>query len=61
MLSALAYVGVLAYAAARVPTRAGIVLVVGAFGAALLVLVLWRGASTAQRRSSRRAYLCAPS
>jgi len=31
---------VLAYAAARVPTRAGIVLVVGAFGAALLVLVL---------------------
>jgi len=43
VLSALAYVGVLAYAAARVPTRAGIVLVVGAFGAALLVLVLWRG------------------
>jgi hypothetical protein len=34
---------VLAYAAARVPTRAGIVLVVGAVGAALLVLVLWRG------------------
>ena len=44
MLSALAYVGVLAYAAARVPTRAGIVLVVGAFGAALLAcaeLAVW--------------------
>jgi hypothetical protein len=34
---------VLAYAAARVPTLAGIVLGIGAFGAALLVLVLWRG------------------
>jgi hypothetical protein len=34
---------VLAYAAARVPAVAGIVLGAGAFGAALHVLVLWRG------------------
>ena len=33
----------LAYATARVPTKAGIVLVVGGIGAALLGLVLWRG------------------
>lgn len=43
MLSTLAYLGVLAYAAIREPKTAGFVLGVGLFGVVLLALVLWRG------------------
>ncbi len=42
MLSVLAYGGVLAYAASRVPTYAGLVAAIGVLGAVLLAFVLVR-------------------